>query len=186
MARSEGGLHGRENSRIYTVGHSTRSISEFLDILKHYGIQELVDIRTIPRSRKNPQFNLEDLERVLPGEGINYTHMENLGGLRRPGKDSPNGAWRNDSFRGFADYMQTPEFAEAISRLVEIAARRTTAIMCAETLPWRCHRSLVADAMILRGSEVIEIFDMNKSQPHKLTPFAVVEGQRLTYPPSDS
>lgn len=171
---------------VYTVGHSTRSIDDFIDLLKHYGIEEVVDIRTMPRSRTNPQFNRDELERVLPEVEIAYIYEKNLGGLRRPLKESPNAAWRNESFRGYADYMQSPEFMHAISRLIEIAMRKTTAIMCAEVLPWRCHRSLVADALFIRGLEVIEIFDKGKSQIHKLTPFAVVDGERITYPPSDS
>ena len=170
---------------IYTVGHSTRSIDDFIDILKFYGIEEVVDIRTIPRSRRNQQFNRDELELVLPNAGITYTHEKNLGGLRKPKKNSTNSAWKNDSFRGFADYMQTPEFAEAISHLVGVSKCKTTAIMCAEVLPWRCHRSLVADAMTVRGFEVIEIFDKDKSRIHKLTAFSLVEGERITYPLSD-
>lgn len=171
---------------IYTVGHSTRSIEEFINLLKHYGIEEVVDIRTVPRSRRNPQFNRDELDRMLPEAGITYSYEKNLGGLRRPLKDSPNAAWRNDSFRGFADYMQTSEFADAISHLVEVSECKTTTIMCAEVLPWRCHRSLIADAMTIRGFEVIEIFDKDKSRIHKLTAFAVLEGKRITYPLNDS
>lgn len=176
----------RAAETIYTIGHSTRTIEEFIEMLKHYGIEQVVDVRTIPRSRKNPQFNRDELEHVLPSVGINYTHLKSLGGLRRPMKDSPNGAWRNDSFRGYADYMQTPQFEEAVSHLMEIAANTTTAIMCAETLPWRCHRTLIADAMVVRGFSVTEIFDKDKSQPHRITQFALVEGQKITYPPSNA
>ncbi len=170
---------------IYTVGHSTRTIDEFIELLKHYGIQQLVDIRTVPRSRKNPQFNRDELERVIPEAGINYEHVKDLGGLRKPLKESPNAGWRNDSFRGFADYMQTPDFERGLEHLIEIAASRVTAIMCAEAVPWRCHRSLVADALSVRGTDVIEIFDERKSQPHKLTAFAHVEGKTVTYPPAE-
>lgn len=174
------------STTIYSIGHSTRSVDEFIGILKHYGIDELADVRTMPRSRTNPQFNKEELERIIPEAGIIYTHIKELGGLRKPLKDSTNTAWRNAAFRGYADYMQTPEFTDALSRLIEIASQKTTAFMCAETLPWRCHRSLISDALIVRGFEVIEIFNEKKSQKHKLTPFAVVEGERITYPPGGS
>ena len=167
---------------VYTIGHSTRTIKEFIDILKHYGIEQVVDVRAIPRSRTNPQFNREELEQVLPGAGISYFYAKDLGGLRKPRKDSPNTGWRNDSFRGYADYMQTPEFSNAIQQLMELAKHKTTVIMCAEVLPWRCHRKLIADAMVVRGFNVIEIFDKDKSQPHRLTPFALVEDQNITYP----
>lgn len=167
---------------IYTIGHSTRSQEEFINTLKHYGIDELVDVRTIPRSRKNPQFDHDEMKRVLPEFGIGYVHARDLGGLRKPRKDSENGAWRNDSFRGFADYMQTPEFENAVASLIETATEKTTAIMCAEIRPWQCHRSLIADTLVARGIEVIEIFDKTHSRPHKLTPFAVVEGDKVTYP----
>ena len=171
---------------VYTLGHSTRTIDELIDLLRHYGIEAVVDIRTVPRSRTNPQFNRDELERVLPEAGIEYVHEKGLGGLRKPLKDSPNTGWRNDSFRGFADYMQTSEFAEALSRLIEIARRKPTATMCAELLPWRCHRSLVADALMVRGFEVTEIIDATESRPHKLTAFAVVEGERIRYPAAES
>lgn len=170
--------------RIHSVGHSTRSIGEFIDLLKHYGIEQVVDVRTVPRSRKNPQFNREELERVLPEVKIDYVHMKELGGLRHPKRDSINTGWENESFRGFADYMQTPEFAAALSRLIELAERKLTAIMCAEILPWRCHRSLIADALMVRGIEVIEIIDQTESRPHKLTSFAQVDGENVTYPPA--
>ena len=167
---------------IWTVGHSTRSIDEFIELLKAYNIGIVVDIRTIPRSRKNPQFNKDELARVLPEHGIEYIHGKDLGGLRSVRKDSPNTGWRNDGFRGFADYMQTEQFHDALNQLIEIGSKKRTAIMCAEMLPWRCHRSLIADALIARGIEVVEIFDKEKSRPHKMTPFAVVEGQHILYP----
>lgn len=151
-------------------------------MLRHYGITAVVDVRTVPRSRTNPQFNRDELEIKLPEVGISYTHAKDLGGLRKPLKDSPNAAWENESFRGFADYMQTDAFEDALGRLIEQVERAPTAIMCAETLPWRCHRSLIADALLVRGFDVVEIFDANKSQPHKLTSFAVVSGARVTYP----
>ena len=170
---------------IYTIGHSTRSIEEFIDILRHYGVDEVVDIRTMPRSRKNPQFNRDELECALPEAGISYTYAKDLGGLRKPRKDSLNAGWRNDSFRGFADYMQTPEFSDAIQRLMELTEHKTIAIMCAEVLPWRCHRSLIADALVIRGYDVVEIFYKEKSRTHKLTPFAIAEGDKVTYPSVD-
>jgi uncharacterized protein (DUF488 family) len=167
---------------VHTIGHSTRSIDELVNVLRHYGIEQVVDVRTVPRSRKNPQFNRDELERVLPDAGIDYVHMKDLGGLRKTLKDSPNMGWENESFRGYADYMQTPSFADALSRLIETAQPKPTAIMCAEILPWHCHRSLIADALITRGLDVIEIIDESESRPHKLTSFAVVDGERITYP----
>lgn len=167
---------------ILTVGHSTRGIDEFIELLREYGIETLVDVRTVPRSRTNPQFNKEEIERVLREHGIDYIHEKGLGGLRHVTGDSPNTGWRNESFRGFADYMQTNEFHEALGRLIETAGTRRTAIMCAEMLPWRCHRSLIADALMAKGIEVIEIFDKEKSRPRAMTPFAVVDGERVLYP----
>lgn len=167
---------------VWTIGHSTRTLDEFIAVLRHYEIEALVDVRTVPRSRKNPQFNKDVLGPAMERTGIEYVHAKDLGGLRKPRKDSINTAWRNESFRGYADYMQTHEFEEALSRLIELARRKRTAIMCAELLPWRCHRSLIADALLVRGFDVVEVFDEQKSQPHKLTPFAVVEGFGITYP----
>ena len=167
---------------IWTVGHSTRSFEERIGVLRQYGIEALVDVRTVPRSRKNPQFNRDELEIKLPEIGIDYIHAKDLGGLRKPLKDSTNLGWENESFRGFADYMQTPGFKEALDRLIERAKSKPTGIMCAETLPWRCHRSLIADALLVRGFDVVEVFDDHKSQPHKLTSFAVVQEGNVTYP----
>jgi uncharacterized protein (DUF488 family) len=165
-----------------TVGHSTHPIEEFMALLQAYGIRRLVDVRTIPKSRRNPQFNSQELAASLHAAGIEYYHLPGLGGLRHPRKDSINTAWRNASFRGYADYMLTPEFAANLERLVDIAAEAPTAIMCAEAVPWRCHRSLIADALLARGIEVQEILSATKSQPHSLTPFADVQGQHVTYP----
>lgn len=151
-------------------------------MLRHYGVEAVVDVRTVPRSRKNPQFNRDELEVKLPEAGIDYIHAKDLGGLRKALKDSPNMAWENDSFRGYADYMQTESFEQALDRLVEQAQSKPSAIMCAEVLPWRCHRSLIADALLVRGFDVVEIFDEAKSQPHKLTSFAVVNDGKITYP----
>lgn len=155
-----------------------------MSVLRHYGVEAVVDVRTVPRSRTNPQFNRDELEQKLPELGIEYLHAKALGGLRKPLKDSPNMGWENESFRGFADYMQTPQFEQALDWLIEHAETKPTAIMCAETLPWRCHRSLIADALLLREFDVVEIFDEHKSQPHKLTSFAVVQERKVTYPPA--
>jgi len=167
---------------VWTIGHSNRSFDDLVKALRTYGIKAVVDVRTVPQSRANPQFNRDELEAKLPEAGIAYSHAKDLGGLRHPTKDSPNSGWRNESFRGFADYMQTEDFRQALDRIIDQANATPTAIMCAETLPWRCHRSLIADALVVRGLDVVEIFDAAKSQPHKLTPFAVVDGDRITYP----
>lgn len=168
---------------VWTIGHSTRPAEEFIRLLKSFGVQRVVDVRTVPRSRHNPQFNADALAELLPGSDIEYIHDKDLGGLRHPRKDSVNTGWRNDSFRGFADYMQSAAFTAAVERLAALAAQKPTAIMCAEAVPWRCHRSLIADALTLAGIETIEILDESHSRPHKLTSFAVVENGALTYPP---
>lgn len=167
---------------ISTVGHSTHPIEEFIRILEAHGIQRLVDVRTIPRSRRNPQFNRENLPASLKAAAIEYQHMPALGGLRRPRADSINTGWRNASFRGYADYMQTPEFRDNLAKLIEIAGAGSTAIMCAEAVPWRCHRSLIADALVARGIPVREILSATSQRPHELTPFARVEASEVTYP----
>jgi len=172
-------------TEVWTVGHSTRTIEDFIGLLRAYGIEAVVDVRTVPRSRRNLQFNRDELERALPQAGIDYIYAEGLGGLRKARKDSPNTGWRNASFRGYADYMQTGEFEDALRRLIELAAHERTAIMCAEVLPWRCHRSLIADALLIRGFDIVGIFDERKSRPHKLTSFAVVQDGRITYVPPD-
>jgi len=165
---------------VLTVGHSTRTIDELIELLQAHGVTRLVDVRTIPRSSHNPQFNRDALPKSLAP--IAYTHTPELGGLRRARKDSPNTGWRNLSFRGFADYMQTPEFERGLEQLIELAAAERVAIMCAESVPWRCHRSLIADALVARGIPVEEILSATRAQPHPLTPFARVEGSRVTYP----
>ena len=170
---------------IFTLGHSTLPSEQFVALLHGYGIERLADIRTIPRSRHNPQFNADELAESLPAAGIAYVPMPALGGLRHARKDSPNSAWRNKSFRGYADYMQTDEFAAAVAELVAGAESGRTAIMCAEAVPWRCHRSLVADALGVRGVPVVEIMSKTSSRMHQLTSFARVEGTRITYPPDD-
>ncbi|HLY07451.1 MAG TPA: DUF488 domain-containing protein [Rhizomicrobium sp.] len=168
---------------VFTLGHSTLPIERFIDLLRIYGITCLADIRTVPRSRHNPQFNDSALAHSLAAEHVEYVAMPALGGLRRARKDSPNTGWRNASFRGYADYMQTPAFAEALATLIRMSRDRRIAIMCAEAVPWRCHRSLVADALSVRGVAVIEILSETNWRKHGLTPFAQVEGMRVTYPP---
>ncbi len=167
---------------ILTVGHSTRSIEEFIALLAAHKVKQLVDVRTIPRSRHNPQFNSDQLAQSLSGAGIRYLHMTALGGLRHARRDSINSGWRNLSFRGYADYMQTPEFEKALNKLMRLAQKRRTAIMCAEAVPWRCHRSLIADALVAHGVEVQEITSQARVRPHTLTLWARVDQGRITYP----
>ena len=168
--------------RILTVGHSNHPVEKFLKLLKAHGVEQLADVRTIPKSRHNPQFNSADLERSLHESAIDYLHMPTLGGLRRPRKDSINTGWKNASFRGYADYMQTPAFELSLEELIAAAAKGATAIMCAEAVPWRCHRSLIADALMARSIQVEDIFSETSRKPHSLTPFARVENGKVTYP----
>jgi uncharacterized protein (DUF488 family) len=167
---------------IYTIGHSTRSIEEFLAILRAHGVERVADVRTIPRSRHNPQFGADRLSESLREAGIEYTPMPRLGGLRRPRPDSANTGWHHPAFRGYADYMETAAFAEALEELARLAAAKRTVVMCAEAVPWRCHRSLLADALTVRGIAVVDLFDERKAEPHRLTPIARVEDGRLGYP----
>ena len=167
---------------ILTVGHSNRSIEDFLGLLQAHSVQTLVDVRTIPRSRHNPQFDTDALAASLKNAGIGYHHMPSLGGLRHTTAASVNTGWRNTSFRGYADYMQTSQFEKAIQDLMSLAAEQRLAIMCAEAVPWRCHRSLIADALLVREISVEDIMTPARRQPHKLTPFARVEGRKITYP----
>lgn len=169
-------------TKIFTIGHSTRTIEEFISLLRVNGISQLVDIRTIPRSRHNPQFEQDALRDSLQAAGIRYLHLKSLGGLRPSQTDSVNAAWRNKSFRNFADYMQTDEFGHGLAELVRLGSQQTTAIMCAEAVPWRCHRSLVGDALLAQGVDVLDIISAASPKPHVMTPFAVVAGERLTYP----
>ena len=171
---------------VFTVGHSTLPIERFVAILAAYGIERLADVRTVPRSRRNPQFNAEALGASLRAESIDYVPLGELGGLRKPRADSPNGGWRNDSFRGYADYMQTEPFARGLERLIELSRERRTAIMCAEAVPWRCHRSLVADALAARSIAAVEILSETSWRDHALTSFARVEGTTVTYPPAQA
>jgi uncharacterized protein (DUF488 family) len=168
---------------IFTVGHSTLASDRFIAVLESYGIERLADVRTVPRSRRNPQFNAEALRESLRAAGIEYVPLPALGGLRKPRADSPNAGWRNESFRGYADYMQTPEFERGLLELLALARDRRTAIMCAEAVPWRCHRSLVADALAVRGTPVVEILNATSHRDHALTPFARVRGTTIYYPP---
>jgi len=168
--------------RLLTIGHSTRPVEELAAILGSFGVSILVDVRTIPRSRHNPQFNSENIEAPLAGKGIRYVHLAKLGGLRHARAHSVNDAWRNASFRGFADYMQTEGFEEGLDELRVLAGEGTVAIMCAEAVPWRCHRSLVADAITARGGHVEHVMGPGHANPHRVTPFAKLEGTRVTYP----
>ncbi|HEX8701803.1 MAG TPA: DUF488 domain-containing protein [Myxococcaceae bacterium] len=175
-ARGWGGVH------VYAVGHSTRTAQELVELLQAHGVRTLVDIRTVPRSRTNPQFNLERLPRTLEAAGLHHAYLPRLGGLRHSRPDSPNMAWRNKSFRGYADYMQTEDFAQGLEELRVLAQEGPVAIMCAEALRWRCHRSLVADALFARGVQVLHITRPTRAEPHKLTPFAELHGTRVLYP----
>ena len=167
---------------VFTIGHSTRARRDFLGLLRAHGVRELVDVRTIPRSRHNPQFNRSELARALRRAGFRYRHMADLGGLRRPRSDSVNTAWRNTSFRGFADHMQTREFEGAIEKLVRLAGRKRVAVMCAEAVPWRCHRSMIGDALIARGFSVEEIESPTRTRSRSLTPWARLKGTHVSYP----
>jgi len=167
---------------VLTVGHSTRTIGEFLNLLRVHGVTKIVDVRTIPRSRHNPQFNVDSLAKSLAGSGLGYVHFAGLGGLRHARSDSPNTGWRNASFRGFADYMQTSDFEAALEKLITLASRDRLALMCAEAVPWRCHRSLIADALLVRGIRVEHILSASGRKPHLLTPFAKIRDTHISYP----
>jgi uncharacterized protein (DUF488 family) len=167
---------------LWTIGHSKRPLEELIAMLRAHGIEVLADVRSVPRSRYNPQFNRETLPSELAAAGIDYRHMPALGGLRKAHKDSINTGWRNDSFRGYADYMQAPEFEHAVDELLRLAAERRVAVMCAEAVPWRCHRSLLADAVTARGEEVRHIMSAEKADVHRVTSFARVENGKVTYP----
>lgn len=171
---------------IYTIGHSTHPIEEFIGLLEAHGVNRLIDVRTIPKSRHNPQFAREALAASVRAEHITYRHVKDLGGLRHAHKDSINAAWRNASFRGYADYMQTDQFARAVDELIEHGKHSDAAIMCAEAVPWRCHRSMIGDALVARGVQVLDIMNEKSARPHTLTSFAVVDGTRVSYPPEDA
>ena len=165
-----------------TIGHSTRPAKEFIQILKAHQVRRLVDVRTVPRSGHNPQFNRSELSTSLHSARLHYRYMPGLGGFRRADRDSLNTGWHNASFRGFADYMQTPEFRKNLDHLIALAESERTAIMCAEAVPWRCHRSLIADALLAWGIEVREITSATRSQTHTLTPWGKIDGMQVTYP----
>jgi uncharacterized protein (DUF488 family) len=171
---------------VLTIGHSTRTLDEFIALLKTHAVTWLVDVRTVPRSRHNPQFNKDSLPDSLKKAGVGYVHMPGLGGLRHAKRDSPNGGWRNASFRGYADYMQTPEFEEQLDELIQLSKEHRIALMCAEAVQWRCHRSLIGDALIVRGIQTEDIMSLTRRQVHALTPFAKVRGTTVTYPAEDS
>jgi uncharacterized protein (DUF488 family) len=170
---------------IMTIGHSTRTAKELIRLLKGHQVRRLVDVRSIPRSRHNPQFNRSELSRALHSSRLHYRYMPGLGGFRHARRDSPNAGWHNASFRGFADYMQTPEFSENLDELITLAKSERIAIMCAEAVPWRCHRSLIADALLARGIEVQEITSATRVQRHTLTPWGKITGRQVTYPAED-
>jgi uncharacterized protein (DUF488 family) len=173
-----------ESGSIHTIGHGNRMFDELVDALRVHGIAQLVDVRSFPGSRRNPQFGREQLERTLPAAGIAYTWMKGLGGRRRARADSPNTGWRIEGFRAYADYMDTPEFAAALDDLIHVARQTPTAYMCAERLWWQCHRRLLSDALTVRGFAVIHILGAGKSDPHKLTNFLRIHDGRLEYPDS--
>ena len=175
--------HAWTGAIVYTIGHSTRPQAELIDLLRRYGVVTLVDVRFMPRSRHNPQFSKEQLRVALPQAGIAYVHLPRLGGLRRGlGAASPNTGWRNASFRAYADYMQTPGFTAGMNELHVLTMAGPAALMCAEAVPWRCHRALIADALLIRGVETEDIRSLTHTMPHALTPFARVEGSQITYP----
>jgi uncharacterized protein (DUF488 family) len=168
---------------VLTVGHSDRPLEEFLRLLRAHGVTLVADVRKMSGSRSNPQYNRDALSQSLREAGIGYLHLPGLGGLRRRRPDSPNTGWKNPSFQGYADYMLTPEFEESLQGLLEQARGQRAALMCAEAVPWRCHRSLIADALTVRGVAVEHILSASRTQPHVLRPWARVRGTRITYPP---
>jgi uncharacterized protein (DUF488 family) len=167
---------------LFTIGHSTRSIDEFLDLLRIHRIQRIIDVRTVPRSRRHPHFSQEALRESVVAAGIGYAHMPELGGLRKPRRDSVNTAWRNEGFRGFADHMRSAEFEAGLQGLIGFGETDRVAVMCAEAVPWKCHRSLIADALVARGVPVAHIVGADAPRPHRLDPTARVDGERVTYP----
>src|SRR5450830_1489982 len=175
-------LNAKPSPVVLTVGHSTRTLEEFIRLLQSHGATRVVDVRTVPRSRHNPQFNKASLPRSLKKAGLGYVHAPGLGGLRHARRDSPNVGWRNASFRGYADYMQTPEFEQSLEELIRLANQDRIVLMCAEAVPWRCHRSLIADALLVRGIRTEDIMSATRRQVHTLTPFAKVRGTAITYP----
>lgn len=171
---------------VLTIGHSTRTLDEFIALLKAHAVTFVVDVRTIPRSRHNPQFNEDSLTDSLKKASIRYVHMPGLGGLRHAKSDSLNTGWRNASFRGYADYMQTLEFQKQIEELIQLTKEHRIALMCAEAVPWRCHRSLIGDALTVRGIRTEDIMSLKQRRLHTLTPFAHIRGSTVTYPAENS
>lgn len=167
---------------MWTIGHSTRSLDTLIELLRAHGIERVADVRRFPRSRRHPHMNAEALARDLPAAGLAYRHFPGLGGFRRPRADSRNTGWRHASFRGYADYMETTEFAAHLASLLDEARAARTTIMCAEAVPWRCHRSLISDALVARGVEVRHILGLAPAEPHALTAGARVVGGRVIYP----
>ena len=170
---------------VLTIGHSTRTLEKFIVLLQAHGATRVVDVRTVPRSRHNPQFNKTSLPNSLRKAGLGYVHLLGLGGLRHARRDSVNVGWRNASFRGYADYMQTPEFEQSLDELIQLATQERIVLMCAEAVPWRCHRSLIGDALLVRGIRTEDIMSATHRQVHTLTPFAKVRGSTITYPAED-
>jgi uncharacterized protein (DUF488 family) len=167
---------------VMTIGHSTHTLEEFIHLLQVHGATCVVDVRTVPRSAHNPQFDKASLPRSLEKAGLGYVHLPGLGGLRHAKRDSPNAGWRNASFRGYADYMQTPEFTASLEEMIRLAKQDRVVLMCAEAVPWRCHRSLIADALLVRGIRTEDIMSATRRQVHTLTPFAKVQDTAITYP----
>lgn len=180
--RKNGGI-AADAPLVCTIGHSNQSLESFLDLLQRNEIAHVLDVRTVPRSRHNPQFGQDALPASLNAVHISYTHLPGLGGLRHARPDSPNTGWHNASFRGYADYMQTQEFADNVERVAKLARKERCVLMCAEAVPWRCHRSMIGDALLLRGIRVEDIIGPKGRKPHRLTPFVHVDGTRITYPP---
>jgi uncharacterized protein (DUF488 family) len=170
------------NLQVLTIGHSTHPLAEFIALLQTHGVTLVADVRTVPRSRHNPQFNRDTLPVSLKAANIDYVHLSGLGGWRRPQPDSPNQGWHSPAFQGFADYMLTPEFEKHLTALIELAGGAHLALVCAEALPWHCHRSLIADALVVRGIAVAHIMGPKNPQPHRLNSMAQVEGTKITYP----
>ena len=186
MVRKKNTPKEKPSPRVMTIGHSTRTLAEFIRLLQAHGVSRVVDVRTVPRSRHNPQFNKDSLPGELQKVGLEYIHLPGLGGLRHTNTGSLNAGWRNSCFRSYADYMQTPEFERSLDELILLAKKERVALMCAEAVPWRCHRSLVADALSVRDIAAIEILSESSYRLHKLTPFALVNGTQITYPPEQA
>jgi uncharacterized protein (DUF488 family) len=171
-----------DGAPVLTIGHSTRALEELIGLLRTHAVARLVDVRAFPRSRRHPQFNIDTLPDALSAGGIDYTHLQALGGRRRARPDSRNAAWREAGFRGYADYMETPDFARGLEDLLALAARQRIAIMCAEAQPWQCHRRLISDGLVARGIRVEHIMGPGERRVHEPPPFARIEGGRVTYP----